>query len=117
MDPQQRWALESAYHAFENAGIPMHSLRGSRTAVFAGLMTDDYTFMTTRDIDQGPRQAATGLSPPIIPNRISWYFGMHGPSVAVQTACSSGLVAVDMACHAMAKGDADMVRGPMFLPC
>nr|APX44009.1 polyketide synthase [Pestalotiopsis microspora] len=108
MDPQQRWALESAYHAFENAGIPMHSLRGSRTAVFAGLMTDDYTFMTSRDIDQAPRQSATGLSPPIIPNRISWYFGMHGPSVAVQTACSSGLVAVDMACQAMAKGDADM---------
>ncbi|KAI1087949.1 putative polyketide synthase [Rostrohypoxylon terebratum] len=108
MDPQQRWALESAYHAFENAGIPMHNLRGSRTAVFAGLMTDDYTLMTTRDIDESPRQAATGLSPPIIPNRISWYFGMHGPSVAVQTACSSGLVAVDMACHAMARGDTDM---------
>jgi acyl transferase domain-containing protein len=109
MDPQQRWALEAAYHAFESAGIPLSTLKGSRTAVFAGLMTEDYCLMSVRDVDRGARQAATGLSPPVVPNRISWFFDLKGPSVAVQTACSSGLVAVDGACGAMRAEDADMV--------
>lgn len=110
MSPQQRWALEAAYHAFENAGIPMESLSGSRTAVFSTYMMDDFMTMSMRDPDQLPQQAAIGLAPMIIPNRVSWFFNLKGPSVLVETGCSSAMVAIDMACNAMRSGDADMVR-------
>ncbi|KAI0100989.1 fatty acid synthase S-acetyltransferase [Nemania sp. FL0031] len=108
MNPQQRWALEASYHAFENAGIPVESLRGSRTAVFGTYMMDDFMYMSTRDPDQLPRQATTGLAPMMIANRVSWYFCLQGPSVLVETGCSSAMVAIDMACNAMRSGDADM---------
>ncbi|KAK5624368.1 hypothetical protein RRF57_000084 [Xylaria bambusicola] len=108
MNPQQRWALEAAYHAFENSGIPTESLRGSRTAVFGTYMMDDFMYMSTRDPDQLPRQATTGLAPMMIANRVSWYFGLQGPSVLVETGCSSAMVAIDMACNAMRSDDADM---------
>ncbi|RKK29936.1 hypothetical protein BFJ65_g1843 [Fusarium oxysporum f. sp. cepae] len=45
----------------------------------------------------------------IIPNRVSWYFGLRGPSIHVNTACSSSLSAVDMACKALKSGDASCV--------
>lgn len=109
MNPQQRWALEAAYHAFENAGVPAESLRGSRTGVFATYMMDDFMSISTRDPDHLPRQAATGLAPMMIANRVSWYFGLQGPSILVETGCSSAMVAIDMACHSMRSGDADMV--------
>lgn len=109
MDPQQRWVLEAAYHAFENAGVPAESLRGSRTGVVAAFLSDDYAKMTSRDPDQGPQQAASGMTPCVIPNRVSWYFGMQGPSLTVETACSSSMVALDVACNTMRSGDADQV--------
>lgn len=67
---------------FQSAGIPAEKLRGSRTAVFA-------TYMT-RDPDQLSRQSVTGLAAMMIAKRVSWYFGMQGPSVLVETGCSSG---------------------------
>lgn len=117
MNPQQRWALESAYHAFENAGIPSEKLRGSRTGVFSACMLDDFIAISSRDPDRIPRQAATALPPFMIPNRVSWFFGLQGPSVVVETGCSSAMVALDMACNAMRSGDADMVGlFPSVLP-
>lgn len=122
MDPQQRWILEVAYHAFENAGVPAERLRGSRTGVFAAFLSDDYAKMAARDPDRGPQQAAAGMTPCIIPNRVSWYFGLQGPSLTVETACSSSMVALDVACNAMRSGDADqalvvgssMMLGPEY---
>lgn len=132
MDPQQRWALEAAYHALENgrchlaesklppvifsltsgtfkAGIPIETIRGSRTAVYAASFSDDYARMLAKDPDKAPRQTGTGIATSILPNRISWYFDLHGPSIHVDTACSSGLVALDMACQAMRSRDATAV--------
>ncbi|EWZ86470.1 hypothetical protein FOWG_10040 [Fusarium oxysporum f. sp. lycopersici MN25] len=100
MDPMQRWTLETTYHAFENAGLPVDSLRGSRTAVFSASMLEDYSRMTSVDPDN--LDTVSG----IIPNRVSWYFGLRGPSIHVNTACSSSLSAVDMACKALKSGDA-----------
>ncbi|KAK3329248.1 hypothetical protein B0H66DRAFT_634456 [Apodospora peruviana] len=106
MDPQQRWALETTYHAFESAGIPVESIRGSRTAVFGGSMTNDYATMLSRDADTVPRQAIMGTATCLLANRVSWYFHLTGPSVQVDTACSSSMVALDMACQSMRSGDA-----------
>ncbi|KAI1485448.1 hypothetical protein F5X96DRAFT_682809 [Biscogniauxia mediterranea] len=106
MDPMQRWTLETAYRAFENAGIPIENLKGSRTAVFSASMTDDYSRMTARDPENTARAAITGTFSSILPNRVSWYFDLLGPSVHVDTACSGSLVAVDLACQSIRSGDA-----------
>ncbi|KAG4264811.1 hypothetical protein FPRO03_00095 [Fusarium proliferatum] len=107
MDPMQRWTLEATYHAFENAGLPLDSLKGSRTAVFSASMLQDFSRMTAVDPDNLERTAVTGSTVScIIPNRVSWYFDLRGPSIHVNTACSSSLSAVDMACKALKSGDA-----------
>ncbi|KAM6534493.1 hypothetical protein FALCPG4_004128 [Fusarium falciforme] len=107
MDPMQRWTLETTYHAFEKAGIPVESLRGSRTAVFSASMVEDYAKMIAMDPDNAERTAVTGSSVAcVIPNRTSWYFDLRGPSIHVNTACSSSLSAVDMACKTIHSGDA-----------
>ncbi|KAI0593005.1 hypothetical protein F4775DRAFT_587134 [Biscogniauxia sp. FL1348] len=106
MDPMQRWTLETAYRAFENAGIPIENLKGSRTAVFSASMTDDYSRMAARDPENTARAAITGTFSSILPNRVSWYFDLLGPSVHVDTACSGSLVAVDLACQSIRSGDA-----------
>ncbi|KAI1299584.1 hypothetical protein F5Y03DRAFT_408749 [Xylaria venustula] len=108
MDPMQRWTLEAAYRAFENAGIPMKTLKGSRTAVFSASMTDDYSRMMSKDPETASRMAITGTFSSILPNRVSWFFDLLGPSVHIDTACSSSLVAVDLACQSLASGDASM---------
>ncbi|GAW24702.1 hypothetical protein ANO14919_142930 [Xylariales sp. No.14919] len=108
MDPMQRWTLEAAYRAFENAGIAMKTLKRSRTAVFSASMTDDYSRMVSKDPETASRMAITGTFSSILPNRVSWFFDLLGPSVHIDTACSSSLVAVDLACQSLASGDASM---------
>ncbi|RYP74841.1 hypothetical protein DL771_002762 [Monosporascus sp. 5C6A] len=107
MDPMQRWTLEVSYRAFENAGIPSDTIRGSQTAVLSASWTEDYIRMASMDPDNYDRTGATGLMASIIPNRVSYFFGLQGPSFHVDTACSSGLSAFDMACKLIGSGDAD----------
>ncbi|RYO83338.1 hypothetical protein DL766_002690 [Monosporascus sp. MC13-8B] len=71
MDPQQRLMLQTAYHAFENAGIPAANLQGSRTAVFEASMSDDYAQMYAKDPGTAPRMASTGTAASMRANRIS----------------------------------------------
>jgi len=105
MDPQQRLLLEVVYEAIESAGLSIERLRGSDTAVFAGVMCGDYEAMMLRDLDQAPTHFATGTSRAILSNRVSYFFDWHGPSVTVDTACSSSLVAVHHAVQALRSGD------------
>ncbi|KAI0470578.1 hypothetical protein GGR56DRAFT_683480 [Xylariaceae sp. FL0804] len=107
MDPMQRWTLEVSYRAFESAGIPSETLKGSRTAVLSASWTQDYIRMAALDPDNYDRTTATGAMASIIPNRVSYFFGMQGPSFHIDTACSSGLSAFDVACKLIKSGDAD----------
>lgn len=92
------------------AGIPVEGLSGSRTAVFSASMEEDYTRMVSMDPENVERTAVTGSTVnSIIPNRVSWYFDMHGPSVHVNTACSSALAAFDLAYKTLQMGDASCV--------
>lgn len=66
--------------------------------------------MSAMDPDNAERTAVTGCTVAcIIPNRISWYFDLQGPSIHCNTACSSSLSAVDMACKTLRSGDATCV--------
>ncbi|KAL7823910.1 polyketide synthase [Trichoderma gracile] len=118
MDPMQRMTLETSYRAFEKAGFTTDVLRGSKTAVFHASMLEDYARLMAMDPDNVERTTVTGGTVPCMtPNRISWFFDLRGPSVHVNTACSSGLVAVDMACKTLRSGDAScaLVTGANLL--
>ncbi|KAL7624922.1 hypothetical protein AAE478_004136 [Parahypoxylon ruwenzoriense] len=118
MDPQQRWLLETSYRAFENAGITLNKLKASRTGVFcSSSMSMDYTRMHTKDPDTAPRTAITGTALSMMPNRLSWYFDLVGPSVHIDTACSGSMVAMDLACQSLHSGDstAALVTGTNFI--
>ncbi|MEU5743751.1 type I polyketide synthase [Streptomyces tendae] len=91
MDPQQRLLLETAWEVFERAGIDPGTLRGSSTGVFAGMMYHDY--------------ADNNNTGSIASGRLSYVFGLEGPSVTVDTACSSSLVALHWAIQALRSGE------------
>ncbi|MEH0846424.1 beta-ketoacyl synthase N-terminal-like domain-containing protein, partial [Micromonospora sp. CPCC 205711] len=91
MDPQQRLLLEASWEALERAGIEPATLKGTPTGVFAGMMYHDY--------------AANNSAGSIASGRISYAFGLHGPSVTVDTACSSSLVAMHLAAQALRSGE------------
>ncbi|MGB7414820.1 MAG: aminotransferase class I/II-fold pyridoxal phosphate-dependent enzyme [Thermosynechococcaceae cyanobacterium] len=104
MDPQQRLLLEVTWEALEDAGqIPEH-LRGSKTGVFIGVGTHDYSIMMWQDPVNDP-YATTGTGNCIAANRISYAYDLKGPSLAVDTACSSSLVAVHLACQSIWTGE------------
>lgn len=107
MDPQQRFALELAWKSVEDAGYQAAALQGSRTGVFMGVANTDYTELLEKQADVSDACVPTGTSSAIIANRISYWFDFHGPSLTVDTACASSLVAVHQAVRALERGDCD----------
>ncbi|MFI5682163.1 type I polyketide synthase, partial [Streptomyces cellulosae] len=108
MDPQQRLVLELAWEALEDAGILPDTLRGSRTSVFVGSLRDDYANLLYQQGTEAITQhTMTGLNRGIIANRVSYFLDLHGPSLTVDTAQSSSLVAVHLACESLRTGEAD----------
>ncbi|KAK8034603.1 polyketide synthase [Apiospora rasikravindrae] len=101
MDPQQRKLLEVVYEAFESAGVTLDELAGSKTAVFAACFTADFQQMCFKEPSFRHSFAATGVDPGILSNRISHVFNLRGPSIVVNTACSSSVYAVHNACNAL----------------
>ncbi|MBB5937000.1 acyl transferase domain-containing protein [Streptomyces zagrosensis] len=109
MDPQQRLMLELAWEALEDAGVCPDALAGSSTGVFVGAMWDDYATLLRRHTGLvGNRHPMTGLHRSIIANRVSYSLGLRGPSLVVDAAQSSSLVAVHMACESLRQGESTL---------
>ncbi|KAL8853735.1 MAG: hypothetical protein Q9221_001378 [Calogaya cf. arnoldii] len=125
MDPQQRLALEVAYEALENAGIRMEDVVGSNTSCYVGTFTQDYNEMVSRfistqslhDAENVHMYHATGTGKAILSNRISWFYDLNGPSITLDTACSSSTVALHLACQSLRTGESKqaIVGGTNFI--
>ncbi|MGF6881637.1 polyketide synthase 13 [Nocardia sp. GAS34] len=116
VDPQQRLMMELTWEALEHARIPASSLKGEPVGVYIGTSTNDFMMLAVMGLgntDPGVPASAdayaiTGSSSAIISNRVSYFYDFRGPSVAVDTACSSTLVAVHQAVRDLRNGDSDL---------
>ncbi|MGZ7443444.1 SDR family NAD(P)-dependent oxidoreductase [Paenibacillus sp. TH7-28] len=104
MDPQQRLALMTAWEALEDAGYGGGILGGTTTGVFVGVSNNNYF---TKAFDPDVSCSGLGNSNAIIANRISHFMNFAGPSVSLETQCSSSLVAIYNACLSLQAGDCE----------
>jgi acyl transferase domain-containing protein/acyl carrier protein len=104
MDPQQRVLLEVAWEAIEDAGLVPEKLDVGRIGVFAGTCNSDYGSLLedSADIDI---YFAGGNALSVLSGRLSYALGLQGPSMTVDTACSTSLVAVHLACQSLLSGE------------
>lgn len=105
MDPQQRIFLEESWKALEDAGYAGAGIEGKRCGVYVGYNGGDYQRLIEKD---APAQAMWGNIGSIIPARISYYLNLQGPALAIDSACSSSLVSLHLACQALRAGEVDM---------
>ncbi len=108
LDPQQRLLLEVAWEALENAGISPESLHGSRTGVFVGICNSDYQRLLMQDPEQIDTYTTTGNALSVAAGRLSYFLGLQGPNLALDTACSASLVAVHLAVESLRRGECDL---------
>jgi phthiocerol/phenolphthiocerol synthesis type-I polyketide synthase C len=107
MDPQQRLLLEMSWEAMERACIAPSTMRGSNTGVFIGIASVDYAYRYADDFSAIDANTGTGTASSIASNRISYLFDLKGPSVSMDTACSSSMVAFHLACQSILSGETE----------
>ncbi|ABI91465.1 methyltransferase domain protein [Burkholderia ambifaria AMMD] len=107
IDPQHRLLLEQAWFCLEHAGLDAKTVKGSDIGVFVGQMNNDYARLIRRAEDLNPYVGA-GSAPSAAAGRLSYVFGLKGPSITIDTACSSSLVAVHLASQSLRLGECGM---------
>ncbi|MBV9305427.1 MAG: SDR family NAD(P)-dependent oxidoreductase, partial [Acidobacteriaceae bacterium] len=107
MDPQGRLLLECAWEAVEDSGTAPSDLAGSKTGVFVGVSTSDYSDLMRERASGMATHGSTGVAHCMLPNRISYLLDLHGPSEPIDTACSSSLVAIHRAVEAIRSGQCE----------
>ncbi|NGO06588.1 SDR family NAD(P)-dependent oxidoreductase, partial [Streptomyces sp. HC44] len=114
MDPQERLFLQCVYETVEDAGYtrdrlnaPTDSGRTPTIGVYAGVMYSEYQLYGAQEQAlENPVAVSGNIS--AVANRVSYYFDFHGPSMSVDTMCSSSLTAIDLACQSIRSGVCDM---------
>jgi amino acid adenylation domain-containing protein len=105
LDPQERLFMETVWNLLETSGYlgeTMQDTHAAQAGVFVGSMSQQYHAFDSDAV----REAIVALSSASsIANRISYFFNLRGPSIAIDTMCSSSLVAIHMACESLLKGE------------
>ncbi len=106
MDPQERLFLETAWKTIENAGYPREQLAGKKVGVYVGVMYGEYALFGNESSSSSfvPTHAMFSS----IANRVSYWFDFHGPSLALDTMCSSSLTAIHLACQSIRDGECSL---------
>jgi len=111
MEPHQRYAMEVVFDALDDAGIPHDALMGERVAVIFGRMNEDYSreHIAVLGEDRFRRNmdvwGAAGITGSVLSGRISFWLGTRGPSFFIDTACSTSLLSVHLACQSLWSGE------------
>ncbi|MEA5576032.1 SDR family NAD(P)-dependent oxidoreductase [Anabaena sp. UHCC 0451] len=115
LDPQERLFLQTCWESIEDAGYTPETLvsgqqdkhRQSSVGVFVGVMHKDYVFLGAEAIDRG-EQFLLSLNYASIANRVSYFCDFHGPSMVIDTVCSSSLTALHLALESIRHGESDI---------
>jgi acyl transferase domain-containing protein/acyl carrier protein len=107
IDPQERIFLETVWETLENAGYTKSSLSAATVGVFAGSMWGHYELLGVQE-GGGINQKLPTSNFSSIANRVSYYFNFRGPSIALDTMCSSSLTAIHLACESIQRGECDV---------
>ncbi len=105
IDPQQRLLLETAWEAIEDSGVDANRLVGSRTGVYVGEWVADFEARSFADLDRLDIQATSGSGRYAASGRVSYALGLRGPSLTIDSACSSSLAALHLAVTAIRSGE------------
>lgn len=101
--------LENVYHALENAGMPMANVVGSNTSVYVSGFNHDWLGIMNADPETSLKYKPIGTTNSILSNRVSWFFDFKGPSITLDTACSSSMVALHLAVQSLRSRETNMV--------
>ncbi|WP_429843904.1 SDR family NAD(P)-dependent oxidoreductase [Brevibacillus sp. FIR094] len=114
MDPQERLFLETCWEAMEDAGYtpktivpPQGSSNRRQVGVFVGVMHKDYSLIGAEAMSRG-EMFPLSLNYAPIANRVSYFCNFHGPSMAIDTVCSSSLTAVHLALESIKRGECEV---------
>ncbi|MEU4800289.1 SDR family NAD(P)-dependent oxidoreductase [Streptomyces sp. NPDC023327] len=104
LDPQERLFLQCAHHTLEDAGYAAGP--AGKVGVFVGVMYQEYQLHGAQAQERG-QQAALSGSASSVANRVSYFYDFTGPSMTVDTMCSSSLTAIHLACEAIRSGQCE----------
>lgn len=90
------------------AGIPVETLAGTNTSVYAGTFNKDYHEIQIKDSEILPNAVLAGSGTAMISNRVSHAFDLQGPSMSIDTGCSAGMVVVHQGCQSIRTGESDI---------
>ncbi|HEY0789748.1 MAG TPA: SDR family NAD(P)-dependent oxidoreductase, partial [Chthoniobacterales bacterium] len=107
IDPQERIFLETVWRTVEDAGYRRSALAGKEVGVFVGVMYGEYQLYGAGDVAAGSTFPFSS-SYASIANRVSYSFNWHGPSIAIDTMCSSSLTAIHLACESLRRGESEL---------
>lgn len=107
LDPQERIFLETVWHALEDAGYTRKTIDRKTVGTFVGVMYGQYQLFGAEESIKG-ENIALNSSYASIANRVSYFFNFDGPSIAIDTMCSSSLSAIHLACESIKRGESEL---------
>lgn len=107
LDPQERLFIETVWHTMEDAGYTRETVKDKTVGVFVGVMWGQYQLYGANPLEDGT-VLVPASSYASIANRVSYFFNFRGPSMALDTMCSSSLTSIHLACNSILSGESDL---------